>query len=42
MSDVTHAGRGDLVLTVLRFAILATASTLVGVLAHVIWKAVTQ
>jgi hypothetical protein len=42
MSDVTHAARGDFALTVLRFAVLATASTLVGVLAHVVWKAVTQ
>lgn len=42
MSDVTHSGRGDLALTVLRFAVLATASTLVGVLGHVIWKVATQ
>ncbi len=42
MSDVTQATRGDFALTILRFAVLATASTLVGVLAHVIWKAATQ
>ena len=41
MSDVIHTGRGDLALTILRFAVLATASTLFGVLAHVIWKAAT-
>jgi hypothetical protein len=41
MSDATQNARGDVALSVLRFAILATASTLAGVVAHVIWKAVT-
>ena len=42
MSDATQNARGDVALTFLRFAILATASTLAGVLGHVVWKVVTQ
>ncbi len=40
MSSQSHVARGDLVLSLLRFCLLATASTLVGVLAHVAWKAI--
>jgi hypothetical protein len=42
MSDMTQNGRGDVALTVLRFAVLATGSTLVGVLGHVVWRVATQ
>ena len=42
MSHTTQSARGDLVLNVLRVAVLATASTLVGVVAHVLWKVATQ
>lgn len=42
MSQMTEAARGDLALTVLRFVVLGTASTLVGVLAHVAWRAISQ
>ena len=42
MSDMTQNARGDVALTIIRFAVLATASTLVGVIGHVVWKVVTQ
>lgn len=41
MSTNTHVARGDLVLNLLRFCVLATASTLVGVLGHVVWKLIS-
>lgn len=41
MSDMTQNNRGDFALTILRWGVLATASALVGVLAHVVWKVVT-
>ena len=42
MSQMTEAARGDFALTVLRLVVLGTASTLVGVLAHIAWRAVSQ
>ncbi|WP_283094298.1 hypothetical protein [Sediminicoccus sp. KRV36] len=40
MSQMSETNRGDFALTLLRFSILATASTLAGVLAHIAWKAI--
>ncbi|MEI6161361.1 MAG: hypothetical protein WCP77_16115 [Roseococcus sp.] len=41
MSTSSNAAQGDIALTILRFSLLATASTLVGVLGHIAWKAIT-
>jgi hypothetical protein len=40
MSDVPHRASGEVALVVLRFAVLASASILIGVVGHVIWKVV--
>lgn len=42
MSQMTHSNRGDFALVLLRLCVLATGSALVGVVAHVAWKVVTQ
>ncbi|WPB86501.1 hypothetical protein [Sediminicoccus rosea] len=42
MSQMTEAARGDIALTVLRLVVLGTASTLVGVLGHIAWRAISQ
>jgi hypothetical protein len=42
MSQMTEAARGDIALTILRFVVLGTASALVGVLAHIAWRAISQ
>lgn len=42
MTQMSDAARGDLALAVLRWVLLATGSTLVGVLAHVAWRAVSH
>lgn len=42
MSQTTHNARGDIALTLLRWGVLATGSMLVGVMAHLLWKAVAQ
>lgn len=42
MSQMTESARGDLALIVLRLVVLGTASTLVGVLAHIAWRAISQ
>lgn len=39
MFQMSEAARGDLALALLRLVLLATASTMVGVLAHVAWRA---
>jgi hypothetical protein len=40
MSTTAHAiTRGNLALNILRLALLATSSALVGVLLHLVWKA---
>lgn len=39
MPQMTDATRGDLALSVLRWVLLATGCTFVGVLAHVVWRA---
>lgn len=41
MSQMSQAARGDLALTAVRFSILAAGSALVGVLAHIAWKAIS-
>ena len=38
MSTSNRATRGDLVLTLLRWGVLATASAMVGVLIHAAWR----
>lgn len=42
MSQMTEATRGDIALIILRLVVLGTASTLVGVLGHIAWRAVSQ
>lgn len=42
MSQITEAARGDLALAVLRLVVLGTGSMLVGVLAHIAWRVVSQ
>jgi hypothetical protein len=38
MSSSSQAGRGNLALIFLRIGVLATAGTLLGVLAHAAWR----
>ena len=42
MSQATQTARGDFALGLLRLCLLGTVSTLVGVLGHVAWRAITQ
>lgn len=43
MSDkaLSASKHGDMVLLGLRFALLATVATLIGVVGHVVWKVIT-
>jgi hypothetical protein len=41
MADTSVTKRGDLVLMALRFVLIASAISLVGVLGHVAWKVVS-
>jgi hypothetical protein len=42
MSQMTEATRGDIALIALRLVVLGTASTLVGVVGHIAWRALAQ